>query len=76
MPICPKSMWPRVDYIMLKYKSYKNDIYGHSKRINYASNGSVELNIKLRTLHMTSYNGNNYRRKEALSEIHTVMLDN
>jgi len=39
---------------MLKYKSYKNDIYGHSKRIKYAPNGSVVFNIKLRTLHMTS----------------------
>mgnify|MGYP007133273740 CR=1 FL=1 len=62
-------MWPRFDYILLKYQSYKNDIYGHSKIIKYESNSSVVFNIKLRTLHMTSYNGNNYRRKEAVSEI-------
>jgi len=37
---------------MLKYQSYKNDIYGHSKRIKYASNGSVEFNIKLRILNI------------------------
>jgi len=54
MSACPKSMWSRFDYIMLKYQSFKNYINGHSKGIKYAYNGLVEFNIKLRTLHMTS----------------------
>jgi len=52
--ICPKGMWLRFDYIMLKFQSYiqmANEIYGHSIRINYVYNGSVEFNFKLRTLH-------------------------
>jgi len=30
------SMWLRFDYIciLLKYKSYQNDIYGHPKELN------------------------------------------
>jgi len=44
----------KIEFILLKYQSYKNDIYEHSKIFKYAPNGSVEFNIKLRTIHMTS----------------------
>ena len=65
-------MWPIFDYIMAKLhimaklQSYQQDIDGLSKGVKYESNSSGVFNIKLRTLHMTSYNGNNYRRKESL----------
>jgi len=48
---------------MLKYQSYqKLTSMNTPKGIKYESNGSVVFNIKLRTLHMISYKGNNYRR--------------